>query len=185
MDDPDIIRLFFSRSEQAIAETRSKYGAYCMAIARSILGRPEDCEECLNDVWLKLWHTIPPQQPRCLRAFAGTVTRTRALSIFRASHARKRGSGVPELALAELEACIPQRSAEEEAAARALPALLDRFLAGLPKRPRVIFVKRYWYLLPIRQIAAEVGCREGAVRTSLFRTRAQLRAMLEKEGFFV
>ena len=37
MDDKQIIRLFFERSEQAITELSRKYGALCFQIADNIL----------------------------------------------------------------------------------------------------------------------------------------------------
>jgi len=44
MDDAKIVQLFFDRDEQAIPETAKKYGNYCNAIARNILGSHEDAE---------------------------------------------------------------------------------------------------------------------------------------------
>ena len=52
MDDKQIIRLFFERSEQAITELSQKYGDLCMKIARSILNDHQDAEECVNDAYL-------------------------------------------------------------------------------------------------------------------------------------
>ena len=60
MTDSDIIRLFFARDEQAIAETAERYGRYCMTIARDILDSEQDAEECISDVYLKVWTSIPP-----------------------------------------------------------------------------------------------------------------------------
>ena len=60
MTDSDIIRLFFDRDEQAIAETTAKYGKYCMTIAKDILDSEQDAEECVSDVYLKVWNSIPP-----------------------------------------------------------------------------------------------------------------------------
>ena len=37
MDDARIVDLYWARSENAIAETSSKYGKYCYAIAYNIL----------------------------------------------------------------------------------------------------------------------------------------------------
>ena len=48
MDDKQIIRLFFERSEQAITELSQKYGDLCMKIARSILNDHQDAEECVS-----------------------------------------------------------------------------------------------------------------------------------------
>ncbi len=185
MNDEQILRLYFARSEQAIAETQKAYGAYCRTIADNILGNAEDCEECLNDVYYKIWEQIPPKRPKSLRAFLGAVTRNAALSMYRTYHAEKRGGGVPAVALSELEECIGSRSAEEALERARLVELLNRFLAELPRQTRIIFVKRYWYLAPIRSIAEDVGVSDGSVKMTLHRTRKQLKKYLEKEGIDV
>ena len=168
MEDEQIIRLYFDRSEQAIGETQRKYGAYCRMIARNILGSPEDSDECLDDALWKLWNLIPPNRPNCFRAFLGSVTRSCALTRYRALHAEKRGGGTVEVALSELEA-------------RRLTEALNSFLAGLPQETRIIFVKRYWYLASVKSIADDLGCTEGKVKMSLHRTRKQLKQFLEQE----
>ena len=63
MRDIDIIALFDRRDEQAIAEMQRKYGSYCRTVALNILKNASDAEECLNDVWLKVWNSIPPAAP--------------------------------------------------------------------------------------------------------------------------
>ena len=62
MDDNQIIDLYWARSENAISETASKYGAYCHSIASNILNDPQDAEESVNDTYLAAWNTIftPP-----------------------------------------------------------------------------------------------------------------------------
>ena len=75
MEDDAIIQLFWERSEQAIEETRIKYGKYCRSIAFNVLGSAEDSEECVNDTYLRLWNSIPPDRPQILPAFIGRITR--------------------------------------------------------------------------------------------------------------
>lgn len=60
MEDHEIINLYYDRAQQAITETSGKYNAYCMHIARAILGDEEDAKECVNDVWLKPWQSNIP-----------------------------------------------------------------------------------------------------------------------------
>ena len=45
-----------------------------------------------------------------------------------------------------------------------------------------MFLRRYWYGEDLADIAAKLGCGQGKVKSSLFRTRKALRAYLEKEG---
>lgn len=49
MDDGQIVPFYWDRDERAIPATADKYGNYCTAIAKNILGNPEDAEECVND----------------------------------------------------------------------------------------------------------------------------------------
>lgn len=87
MDDKQIIRLFFERSEQAITELSQKYGDLCMKIARSILNDHQDAEECVNDAYLGAWNSIPPQSPDPLRAYICRIVRNRSLKKLRANTA--------------------------------------------------------------------------------------------------
>ena len=75
MDDAAIVALFWARDERAIPAAAEKYGAYCAGIAGSILPDRRDAEECVSDVWLRLWNAIPPERPRSLAAYIATVTR--------------------------------------------------------------------------------------------------------------
>lgn len=75
MDDKQIIRLFFERSEQAITELSQKYGALCLQLADNILNDHQDAEECVNDAYLGAWNSIPPQTPDPLRAYICRIVR--------------------------------------------------------------------------------------------------------------
>ena len=56
MTDEEIIRLFFERSEQAIAELSKAHGSTAARVARNILGSERDAEECLNDTYLAVFN---------------------------------------------------------------------------------------------------------------------------------
>ncbi len=182
MDDREILRLYYERSEQAIGQTREKYGAYCAAIAYRILSSIEDSEECVSDAWQQAWGSIPPAQPDDLRAYLGKITRNLALSRLRASRAAKRGGTCVRLALDELKECVSAGDTPEDALIKKqLAESVSRFLAGLPQEKRAVFVLRYWYLYTGAEIARRTGIRETTVRTMLFRLRKQLKTHLEKE----
>ena len=63
MDDSKIIDLYWQRDERAIAETDSKYGAYCRAVSMNILGVREDAEECVSDTYARAWNAMSPERP--------------------------------------------------------------------------------------------------------------------------
>lgn len=184
MEDREILALFERRDEAAVAWTAQKYGSYCRAIAGRCLPQQEDQEECLNDVWIRAWNTIPPQRPRDLRLYLGAIARNLAFSQRRSIRAEKRGGAAVELALDELSECVPAPGTPEEAAeSQALSEAVNRFLAGLGRRDRGIFLRRYYYTETAGEIAARYGLKTGHVQVILSRTRGKLRAFLSKEGY--
>ena len=184
MDDNQIIALFFARDEGAVEAAQRQYGAYCAAIAQNILGDRQSAEECVNDAWLKCWQTIPPQRPRSLKSFAGRIVRNLALTALRSESAQKRGGGQAQLALEELSEVVSGGETPEGALDRAaFRAALDGFLAALPEAQRSLFLRRYWYLDSVEQLAKRYGMSKTQVTTTLYRLRGKLRTHLEQEGF--
>ena len=95
----------------------------------------------------------------------------------------KRGAGQTMLALEELHDCIPATGdAEQIIDDLALAEVFNCFLASLPKERRKIFMRRYWYLSPIKEISTDYSISESKVKMSLLRSRNELRQLLEKEG---
>lgn len=183
MDDRQIIDLYWARSEAAISETANKYSRYCHTIAYNILHSNEDAEECVNDTYLRAWGRMPPQRPDLLSAFLGKITRNLSLNRYEKYTARKRGLGQVPLALDELQDCIPAASSVEQTVEDAeLAEIFNYFLAALPTDTRKIFMRRYWYLSPIKEIAEDWGFSESKVKMILLRTRNKLKQTLEKEG---
>lgn len=185
MEDNRIIELFYARSEQAIAELSNKYGAVCRRIARNILNSEHDSEECVNDGWLAVWNTVPPQRPDPLLTYVCRIVRNLATARLRYNTAQKRHSPY-DVALDELGDCFP--SADDPA--KALEAAevsraIDRFLAGLPQRDRVMFVRRYWYGDPPAAVARHFGVTAHYVSVRLSRLRERLKQHLIEEGVFL
>lgn len=180
MDDRRIIGLFFQRDGDAIVETANKYGAYCTAIARNLLVSPEDAEECVNDTWLRAWNAIPPQRPKNLAVFLGTITRNLAINRCRYQQAQKRSGQLEEL-LGELSQCTAP-SAEQDLDQKLLADALNTFLSKLPRRKCSLFVCRYWFGDSIETIAANFHLTPGAVTMQLRRMREKLRTHLKERG---
>lgn len=181
MDDSGIIELFWQRSEQAIAEASQKYGGYCRTIAGNILGSREDIDECLNDTWLAAWDSIPPQRPQRLNVYLGRIARNLALNRRKSDTAQKRGGGQAELVLEELRECIGQDVREEVLDGIVLQDTINAFLRRQFPLRRAAFLRRYWYMEPIADIAKALGLRQGQTRTILYRMRRELKEELEKE----
>lgn len=183
MEDSGIVELYWARDEQALRETEKKYGAYCHSIAYQIVKNRQDAEECVNDTYVQAWNAMPPQRPSILRAFLGKIARNLALNRYRAAHTQRRGGGQTALVLEELEDCLsdgPEEALDEQELARQL----DRFLRQLPRKDCCVFVRRYWYLDSLADIAARYHMALGSVKSSLFRSRKKLKQYLEQEGLW-
>ena len=184
MDDAKIIDLYFDRDETAITETDRKYGAYCRSIAWNILQSPEDAQECVSDTYLKAWDTIPPQKPNHFFAYLAKICRHFALGKLDWKNAAKRKAEVVSLTQ-EMELCIPDDRRNAELEGKELGRILSAFLRTLTPENRMVFVRRYWYVDTVADIAARYGISESAVMTRLSRTRDKLRVYLKKEGIRV
>ena len=184
MEDAAIVGLYWQRDTRAIEETARKYGAYCRAIAQRICPSREDGEECVNDTWLSAWNAMPDKRPDRLSPFLGRIVRNHALHRVEAAGRHKRGGSETALCLDELADCIASTgSAETLVEEKELAGLVHTFLGTLKTKERRIFLARYYYLLPVQEIAARLGCRPGTVKSSLFRSREKLKKALEKEGY--
>lgn len=184
MEDRKIIELFFERSEKAIEESEKKYGRYCHSVAYSILSSDEDAEEIVNDTYLRAWNAIPPQKPSKLGAFLAKIARNLALDRYDARR-KERENLAFELTLEEIAECIPDTSRISVSDEVALRDAINSFLASLDEKTRVIFMRRYWYMLPISQISKLSRESESNIKTILFRTRKKFKEHLRKEGIVI
>ena len=183
MDDNQIVNLYWKRSENAISETDKKYGRYCHYIAYNILCDEEDSRECVNDTYLKAWEAIPPHRPNRLAAFLGKITRNISLNRYKYNNADKRSAGQVPLVLEELQECIPSaESTEQVIDDLSLAVIFNQFLSGLSEERRNIFMRRYWYLNSVKEIARDFEMSESKVKMSLLRSRNELKRLLEEEG---
>lgn len=182
MNDKEIVRLFFDRDEKAIEYTSRKYHSYCYAIADRILHNAEDDEECLNDVWLAVWETIPPNDPPSLSVYLGRITRNISVRTLRRINRKKRGKELT-VYLEELGDALPSDSDPEKTFESAeTQRLLAEFLSRQKQLNRSIFLCRYYYLDSITEIASRFDMTQNQVKLRLHRMRKKLREYLEKEG---
>jgi len=185
-DDSELISLYEKRSENAIVATAVKYGNYCNKIAMNILVNKSDAEECLNDTYLSVWNSIPPQKPSVFCAFIGRITRNIALNRYKAMRTGKRGGGTLPLILDELTDCVSSAAdVEDEFDAGQTGECITEFLHELPFEQRSVFVRRYFYSDSIADVASRFNISESKVKSMLMRLRNKLKIHLEKEGVFI
>ena len=182
MNDDAIVALYWQRDESAITVTQEKYNAYLMKIARNILNDTEDSEESVNDTYLAAWNSMPPQKPVVLSTYLGKITRRISISMFRKRNADKRRDGEFALSLDEMEEVFTDHmEPEKEIEAGLLGELLNQFLRSLKPDERRTFIGRYYYMDPLKEVAAYCGMSESKAKTILFRTRVKLKEYLKNK----
>lgn len=179
MDDKIIIELFFARDEYAISLTKEKYGGYLTSLSFGILGDRQDAAECENETYLCAWNSIPPTNPRSLSAYLSKIIRNLSLNRLRSDRHR-----IPlkmTVILDELSEVIPDNR-EDIADTIDLRDAMKGFVEGLDPIRRKIFLKRYFYIMSVNEIADDMGMRTGTVKSTLHRTREELRKYLTERG---
>lgn len=184
MEDREITDLFFERSEQAISELSKKYGKLLLHISNNVLNNREDVQECINDTYLAVWNSIPPQRPEPLSAYVCRIAKNLSLKKYRDLHAKKRNSAY-DVSLDELSNCFSGGSLEEIYTAKELGQAINAFLGTLDETSRVLFLRRYWFHDSVKDISKMLGISENTCSVRLNRIRGRMREYLLKEGFSV
>lgn len=183
--DNKIISLLLERNEEAIKLLEATYGNYCMTIINRILTNCQDATECMNDVLLKIWNSIPPNKPVNLGGYISKITRNTSLNIYEKNNSKKRAQDAWSVRIDELADCISGKSEIDEHInyELLLDALTD-YLSHKNQTHRKIFIQRYFYFLELEEIALQVNMNQSAVRTILSRMRKELKHELLKKGIW-
>lgn len=184
ISDEEIVQLYLDRDQRAITETDQKYQHYLTKISYNILGDLQDCQETVNDTYLKAWNSIPPQIPRLLGAYLAKINRQLAIDVYRKKNSQKRKGTEYDMCYDELEeTCSVGESVEDTIDVTILGETINNFLRTLPESKRIIFVGRYFYMDSVKKIAKYTNQSESNVKVQLHRCRNELKEYLQKEGF--
>lgn len=178
-EDEEIIKLLYSRHEYALEKIWRKYERFCRSIAPGIVR--EDFEECFDDMLMRLWNTIPPEQPQCLQTYIGTILRGFVIDRLRANECGKRGGRKVNVPLREAEELFDLRDlADAGLNVDTVARLVRKYLDKLPRRKRWIFLKHFWYLVPVDEIAEEYSMNPNTVKSILHRSQERLKKFLRE-----
>jgi len=181
--DDAIVLLLEQRDEAALREIELQYGGAGRNIAAQILGNEEDAQEIFQDTLMRLWNVIPPEHPDNLFAYLCTVLRRLAYNRQRVQNAQKRGKGQHTLVLDELhDVTADTQNVEEIVDTHLRQEAMNRFLEGLKREARIVFIQRYGNMRSVTEIAGLYNMSESKVKVTLMRTRKKLKAYFEKEG---
>ena len=61
---------------------------------------------------------------------------------------------------------------------------INVFLKKLPKEKRILFIRRYWFMESVKELAKDYGISETGISMRLSRIRSELKSHLIKEGYY-
>lgn len=177
MQENTVERLLLEKNEQGMDALLLHYGPLMRYIIAPILQNPQDREDCLSEVSMRVWEKIGQfdGEKGSFRAWLTAITRNTALN-----HARKAsGSSAEELSESTPS---PELSPEETLLKKERQEALKTALSRLSYKDRLLFYRKYYYRQSTAQIAAELGVTERAVEGKLYRVKKQLRKSLGGEA---
>ena len=164
------------RCRERVAELVDRYGRMVFATAYRILGRADEAEDALQEVFLKLigvWDgRLRTASVRDWGAYLRVMATRSAINLMRARASRRFESR--QLSDNMAAPCSKEPAAQEKAERM---QRLRRALASLPERDAAVFSLRYFEDLTYEQVAHEMNLSVSQVGVILHRTRNRLRKL--------
>ena len=177
VQEQEMIAQLLQKDERGMEALLLHYGPLMRYVIAPILPDPQDREECLSEVSMRVWSRIAQFDPArgSWNAWLTAITRNTARNYQRS--AQHRGTqaipaGTP----------APDASPEEAILQAERSAAVHAALGRLSPGDRALFYRKYYYLQSTAQIASELGMTARAVEGKLYRLKKQLRRMLGGEG---
>lgn len=158
-----------------------KYTPYVVAVIRKVAGNrltEEDIEEVASDVFIKIWEKRKQLEiyKTKEKAYIGRIGRNMTLNLLKKK-------GLAEVISLEennigIELTTPEGTIVEEE----VKATIQEAIHTLGEPDRTLFIRRYFYLEKVIDIAKYLGMNEQTVATKLYRGKAKLKKALEERG---
>lgn|SRR5512145_970310 len=170
--DEAIIQLIQAgREQEAFERLVTAYRRRVFGLAYSILRDRAAAEDLAQEVFVKLWQTLPRYDGRAqLSTWIYAITRNAAVSALRARRRSVSMSDAGVLVEVEGVATAPAEELEDTG--------LRRRVEALPEKQRQAITLYYLDERPVSEVAEMMGLPVNTVKTHLHRARASLAAAL-------
>lgn len=148
--------------------------------------RRELAEELIQEAFVRVWqHREQLEEDHC-EGFLWTITKRLWLKHVDKLKRPKHGAGAVEQ-LEDESLARPQvaraLNPEREVLDRERSEILKDFVNQLPRQRKRAIILQYEYEMTVAEIAERMGITSGAVKAHLHQAKAQLKELLEAEGF--
>ena len=147
-----------------------------------MLGNPSDAEDIAQQVFIRVWKSAVRYEPQAkFTTWLFTITRN---LVFNEVRRRQRK---PTVSMQEREETthrvvedVQRSSPDEELLRSEMEAAIDRAIEALPEKQRLAVVLRRYEEMPYEEIGVVLSMSVPAVKSLLFRARAQLKETLQR-----
>ncbi|USG66404.1 sigma-70 family RNA polymerase sigma factor [Brevibacillus ruminantium] len=179
ISDENLTAELKKRNPAALEYAMNLYGKHVYALAHRIMGgmgKREDIEECVSDVFITAWKKIGEfdESKGSWRTWLLILAKYKALDYRRALQRRAKAPSPDDPPA--------QMPVEDVVISRERSAEIVRLVDSLSEPDRTIFIRRYFSYESMETIATAMGLTKRAVENRLFRTRQILKQQLQPEG---
>jgi RNA polymerase sigma-70 factor (ECF subfamily) len=178
MDDRKITVLLIKGSQDGLKMLIQKYrGLVGAIISRILTGRDEDIEECISDTFISVWKHRKYLDPTydTLKGFIACIAKRKAIDRY---HKLSKEKTIPignEEFTADIDLSIQlERKCDNE--------IVQALICAMKMPDREIFIRRHYYMQPIREIASAMSMSKKQIKNRLYQSRIKLKDMLIKRG---
>ena len=184
-DDAEIIEMYWQRNESAITYTKQKYERQCTSVSNNILHNRLDVEECLNDMYIATWNTIPPHKPNSLKMYLLKLIRRISMNKVSYNCASKRDYR-KTVSFEEIENELQKSFIEDFLTddTAYLTEAINQYLSVLSAKSRAILVLRFWHGMSLMDISNKTGIKLNTVKTILAREMKRMKYYFIKKGVY-
>lgn len=182
--EEEIVKLLTARDERSIELIAQRYEKLIRYIAVTILrDREPSVEECINDVYMKLWTHGAQYDYRkaSFKTYLKAITRNTALNHLRKLKRLEELEGLDESDALQSEYIDYSQNLEQKVIYQEEVQALNQILRALRKKDKELVLRRFYYLQSTKQIAEAMGMTENAADSRLCRLRKKIRKQYEKE----
>jgi RNA polymerase sigma-70 factor (ECF subfamily) len=189
IDGPSLIHAAQHGDQEAFAALVQLYDQNVLRIASNLLRSPEEARDVYQEAFLRVYRNLHTFRFDCsFQSWLHRIVTNICLDHLRKRKVRKEEPAVVDTGEGQLNLLdtVHEQRPDHDPQRRLLSAELrqriDRALADLPPRERMVFEMRHYQGLRLRAIGDLLGTTEEAAKNCLFRATRKLRVALRDEA---
>lgn len=185
MDEAALIRAAQAGDQDAFERLVRDYDQSVLRLAMNLLRSPEDAHDVYQEAFLRVFRNLPNFRFDCnFNTWLYRIVTNLCLDHLRKRKVRKTESTVVETEdgpVDRIDSVAEQRASSDPQRtllSRELRGRIDKVLAGMTSRERLVFEMRHFQGMRLRAIGESLGTTEEAAKNCLFRATQKMRSAL-------